>query len=108
MGIYALVSTVVAAINLNLSNLTTDGILKAAFNPYYSIFGEFTWGIILGFIGAALYVNERSVGTTTTYLILVGVFVSIIFPSHIVSVFGVILAFLIAIIFYKAFIEREG
>ena len=99
---------ILAAINLNLSNLTTDGILKAAFNPYYSIFGEFTWGIILGFIGGALYINERSIGTTTTYLILMGLFVSIIFPSHIVGLFAIILSLLLSIIFYKAFIERQG
>ena len=111
MGIVSVIQTiyvVAAAINLNLSNLTSDGIIKAAFNPYYSIFGEFTWGIILGFIGAALYVNERSVGTITTYLILVGIFVSIIFPSHIIGVFGVLLAFLIAVIFYSAFYANRA
>jgi len=108
MGIYALINLVMTSINLNLSNLTTDGLIKAAFNPYYSIFGEFTWGIILGFIGGALYINERSISTTTTYLILTGIFVSLIFPSHIVGLFGIILSLMIAIIFYKAFIEREG
>jgi len=110
MGYYALIifHMIFSSIQLNLSNLTTDGIIKAAFNPYYSVFGEFTWGIILGFIGAAIYANERSIGTVSTYLILVGLFVSIIFPTHIVAVFGVILSFLIAVIFYKAFVERQG
>ena len=108
MGFYALVCNVYVALQLNLSNLTTDGILKAAFNPYYSVFGEFTWGIILGFIGAAVYINERSLSTITTYMILVGIFVSIIFPSHIIGLFGMLLALLLAVIFYKAFVEREG
>jgi len=78
-----------------------------AFNPYVHIFGEFTWGIILGFVGGGMYINERSISTVTTYLILVGAFVAIIFPSHIVAVFGIILAFLISVIFYRTFFEQR-
>lgn len=110
MAIYGLILSMIYfvadAIPINLTNLTTDGIIKAAFNPYYSIFGEFTWGIILGFIGAGIYINERSIGTITIYLILIGIFVSAIFPSHIIALFGILLSLLVAIIFYKAFIER--
>lgn len=94
---------IILAINLNLSNLTSYGIFRAAFDPYYSIFGEFTWGIILGFIGAALYINERSVATIMGYLILVGFFTSIIFPSHVIVIFGILLSFILATVFYNAF-----
>lgn len=98
---------VMAAIDFSLTNLTTEGILRVAFNPYVSIFGNFTWGIILGFIGAGLYANERSVGTIATYLILVGIFGSLLFPAQLVMLFGLILAFLLSVIFYITFIESR-
>lgn len=89
----------------NFSNFTRDGIIKVAFNPYLEVFGNFTWGIIFGFIGAAIYANERSIGTATIYLILVGAFMAIVFPLAVAGIFGLLLAFLLAVIFYKAFIQ---
>jgi len=89
----------------NFSNFTNQGIFRVAFQVYYSTFGNFTWGIILGFIGAGIYANERSIGTTAIYLILVGVFMSIILPLPLAGIFGLILAFMITVIFYKAFVQ---
>jgi hypothetical protein len=92
----------------NFSNFTRDGILRVAFDPYLSVFGNFTWGIIAGFIGAAIYVNERSIGTLAIYLILTGVFMSIVFrgPAAVLSgLFGIFLAVLLAVIFFKAFVQ---
>jgi len=98
---------VAQSLDFNLTNFTNDGLIRVAFDPYYGIFGNFTWGVVFGFIGVAIYANERSIGTTTTYLILVGIFMSIIFPSILMGLFGLILTFLIAIIFYKTFIESK-
>ena len=98
---------VAAAIDFSLTNLTTEGILRVAFNPYVSVFGNFTWGIILGFIGTGLYANERSIGTITTYLILVGIFGAILFPAQLVMLFGLLLAFVLSVIFYITFIESR-
>jgi hypothetical protein len=94
-------------IDFNFSNFTTDGILRVAFDPYYAITGNFTWGIIFGFIGVAIYANERAIGTTSIYLILVGIFVSIIFPMALVTVLGMLLAFMLGIIFYRAFVQSR-
>ena len=96
---------VAAAIDFSLTNLTTEGILRVAFDTYYTVFGNLTWGIILGFIGAGLYANERSIGTIATYLVLVGIFASMLFPAQVVMLFGLILAFLLSVIFYISFIE---
>lgn len=96
-----------ASLDFNLTNFTRDGIIRVAFDPYYAIFGNFTWGVIFGFIGVALYANERSIGTITTYLIIVGIFMSIIFPSILMGLFGLILTFTIATIFYRTFIESK-
>jgi len=103
----SILSIVAAAINLNMSNFTRDGIIKVAFNPYVSIFGNMTWGIILGFIGAGLYANERSLATIVTYLVLVGMFFAIILPSPIVAILSLILIFAVTVILYKTFVEAK-
>lgn len=97
-----------ATIGLNFTDFTAEGILRVAFDPYYNIFGNLTWGIIMGFIGGGLYANERSIGTITTYLILVGVFIGVLFPSQVLFLFGMILAFVISVIFYITFIESRS
>jgi len=94
-------------INLSFSNFTDAGIIRVAFDPYLSIFGNFTWGILFGFIGAGLYANERSIATTSIYLILVGIFFSIIFPLWIVYIFGLLLSFLLTTIFYVTFVKSR-
>ena len=97
-----------AALDFNASNFTSDGILRVAFDPYYSILGNFTWPAIMGFIAVGLYANERSIGTITIYLILVGIFISIVFPEKVMALFGLMLAFIIGIIFYRAFVESRS
>jgi len=92
-------------IELNFSNFTSDGILRVAMGPYLDLMGNIFWGAFFGFIGAAVYANERSIGTTATYLILVGTFTALIFPSSLVSIFGIILAFLFAVILYVVFVQ---
>jgi len=94
-------------IALNFTNFTVDGILRAAFDPYTSILGNFFWGIFFGFIGAGLYANERSITTIATYLILIGIFFSIIFPIPLMYLFGLILGFIITVILYVAFVESR-
>lgn len=88
----------------NFTNFTNAGILRVAFDPYYHLFGNFTWGIIFGIIGTGIYANERSLGTTSIYLIMVGIFFSIVFPEWIWYLFGLLLGFLLTTIFYKAFV----
>ena len=99
---------VMVNIGFNFTEFIDGGILRWGMVPYYVIFGNFTWGIILGFIGTGLYANERSIGTTLLYLLLVGIFFSIILPMALVFLFGLIFTFLISIVLYKAFIEKTS
>ena len=103
----SLLFTFMITLEYNFSNFTSDGILRIAFDPYLSIFGNYTWGIIFGFIGAGLYANERSLGTITIYLILVGVFMSIILPVAFAAILGLILAFIVGTIFYVSFVKEK-
>ena len=103
-----IISIIVSAIDINLTNMTRDGIIRVAFNPYTAIFGSFTFGIIFGFIGAAVYANERSIGTIITYLVLVGIFFAVVLPIPIVAIFGLILVFALATVFYKTFVEPKS
>ena len=92
---------------VNFTNFTRDGIFRISFDSYLAIFGDLFWGLLFGFIGAGLYANNRSLSTVTTYLILVGAILGIILPTHIAGVFGVILGFTLAVIFYKVFVETS-
>lgn len=99
---------IAAALDFNFTNFTDAGILRVAFDPYVSVVGNFTWGIIFGFIGMAIYANERSIGTATLYLILIGLFISVVFPTALIGIFGLILAFVLGVIFYKTFVESRS
>jgi len=98
---------IMSSIDYNMSNFTTGGIFRYGFDPYYSIFGNFTWGIILGFIGTAIYANERSIGTVMLYLLTVGVFFGIIFPVAIMFIFGLLFTFLVTITLYETFVKKK-
>jgi len=91
----------------NFSNFSRDGFLRVAFDPYLSIFGNFTWGAIFGFMGAGLFASNRSIGLAITYLVLVGIFVAIIFPEQLIALFGILLAFLVATVLYRTFIKKD-
>lgn len=94
-------------ISINVTQLFEDGLIKVAFGPYIAILGSVFFGVFFGFIGAGLYINEKSTGTLLGYLILVGIFCSIILHEFVVIAFGLILVFLIASVFYKAYmVER--
>ena len=94
----------IAAINLNVSNFIQN-IFRYAFNPYTSIFGNLTWGIIFGFIGAGLFIGSRSVQTAFTYLILVGIVFGLILPQAIIGIFGLMVVFIATSAFYVVFVE---
>ena len=101
-----IISYIVAvSIDLNFSNFTLGGIMRWSMGPYLGIFGNIFWGIMFGFIGGAIYANERSLGTTAAYLILVGAFTSFIFPGALVALFGILLTFIVSVILYITFIQ---
>ena len=97
-----------AALDYNFTNFTSTGILRIAMDPYFSLFGNLTWGIFFGFVGTGLYANERSIGTLIAYLVIVGVFFSIVFPAGLIYLFGLILSFALSVTFYRTFIENRG
>lgn len=106
-GIIQQIPQIVCAFEFNLTNITDGGLARAMFDCYRLIFGNFFWAIVFGFIGAGIYVNERSIGTIVTYLILVGMFISIIFTLEVVAIFGLFLGFLLSVIFFKAFVDKK-
>lgn len=91
--------------SFNLSDFM-GSVFVYAFNPYISLFGNLTWGIIFGFIGAAVYVaSEKQTLTILGYLILVGIIFSVVLPWGAVAIFGLVTAFIIGSILYKVVVE---
>lgn len=103
-----MLSTIILAINLNLSNLTYE-LVRHSIEPYTNIFGNYFWGICFGFVGASIYAagsgDSRIYLILTAYLIGVGIIFAAILDYAIVSIFGLLLAFLVASILYKVFVE---
>jgi len=92
-------------LDINITNFSQN-FLRWAFNPYTSIFANFTWGIIFGFIGAGLFVGSKSIITAFTYLVLVGIVFAIILPWAIIAIFGLVLVFIGTTAFYVILVER--
>lgn len=93
-------------IQFNLTNFSIN-MFRLSFEPFIDTFGSFFFAIFFGFIGAGMYANERSIGTITTYLILVGAFMGFVMPNAVVAIFGLLLAFALSVIFYRTFIEPK-
>lgn len=106
-GIIEQIPQIVCAFQFNLTNLTDQGLARAMFDCYRTIFGNFFWSLVFGFIGAGVFANERSIGSIVTYLILVGIFMSIAFTGEVIAIFGLFLAFLLGVIFFKAFVDNK-
>ena len=96
---------ILVTLDINLSNFTQN-FLRIAFDPYTSLFGNMTWGIIFGFIGAGIFVGSKSIVATFTYLVIVGLVFAAILPSAIIGIFGLILAFIAGTAFYVILIEK--
>lgn len=98
---------IMSFIEFNLTNFSMN-MFRLSFGTYIDTFGSLFFAIFFGFIGAGLYANERSIGTITTYLILVGAFMGIVMPDAVVAIFGLLLAFALAVIFYRTFVETKS
>ncbi|RLF62131.1 MAG: hypothetical protein DRN16_02395 [Thermoplasmata archaeon] len=90
----------------NITNFTAN-IFRYALDPYLSLFGNITWGFIFGFVGAAIYVNNKSLPTIFGYLIIVGVIFSVILPAAIYSIFALITAIIGTTILYEVLVEKR-
>ena len=92
--------------DFNMSNFTLHGIFRAAFDPYYAIFGSYFVGLLFGVIGVALFAEARSLAHIFGYLVIVGLFIGAVLPSLMGSVFGLITGIVFAVIFYRVYVEK--
>jgi len=93
-------------IEINVSNFV-ENFIRYAFDPYTSLFANFAWGIIFGFVGAGIFVGSRSIITVFTYLVIVGVVFAIILPIAIIAIFGLILVFIGTTAFYVILVGEQ-
>ena len=89
----------------NLTNFTAN-IFRYAFDPYLSLLGNITWGFIFGFVGAAIYVNNKSLPTIFGYLLVIGIIFSVILPAAVYSIFALVTTAVGASILYRVLVER--
>ena len=92
---------------VNFSNFTSDGIFHISFYVYLVLFHDLFWGILGGIIGGGLYAQKRSLGTLTLFLVIWGTFFAIVLPEPVAPIFGLILAFALAVTFYRTFVDKQ-
>jgi len=90
-----------------ISNLTSNP-FKMGFVPYTGMLGNWFFAMFFGFIGGAVYIGTGNKGALLTYLMLVGIFMTLVLPFLILTIFGLIVGFIIASILYYAFIQKES
>ena len=111
MSLSLLIPYIILTIDVNITNFTTGGWARMAVAPYIPIFGGLFWGMLFGFIGAAIYVSgegdPRIYLIITGYLFIVGLIFGIALTAPVIAIFGLILTFLVTNIFYKTFVESK-
>ena len=103
----SLLFLVFTAFDFNITNFTQNWLIYA-FNPYMNIFGNITWGIIFGFVGAGVYAGSRSAPTAFTYLVIVGLIFSALLPEALVAIFVLLLTFIGTGALYIVYVTRKG
>jgi len=98
---------VMVSFDFNISNFTQN-IFVWAFDPYTSLFGNITWGIIFGFLGTGMYVGSRSAPTAFTFLAIVGLIFAAILPDALVAIFVLLMTFIGTGALYIVYVTRKG
>jgi hypothetical protein len=110
MSFTLFIAYVIMTIDINITNFTQNWAYYSV-QPYINIFGNLFWGMLFGFIGAAIYVSgegdPRIYLIITGYLIIVGLIFGIALAAPVIAIFGLILTFLVTNIFYKTFVEAK-
>ena len=81
--------------------------LRTMFTEYFDLFGAWTFGIFFGLTGAIIYTHTRSIPAVIIFLLFTGAVGTALFPAYIGVFMGLILAFMIGAILYKAFIPKR-
>lgn len=103
----SLIALIVAyTFDFNVSDFINNW-LRYAFDPYTSLFGNITWGILFGFIGGGLYVGSKSTVTVFTYLTVVGLIFAAVLPLALSAIFVMILTFIGTIALYIVYVTRK-
>ena len=75
--------------------------------PYTALLGNIFWGIFFGFIGGGIYVGSDNIYALTGYLILIAIFMAAVIPGIIMSIFGLFLGVIMAVLIYRALIRKK-
>ena len=90
-----------------VSNLTSNP-FQMGFVPYTNLVGNWFFAMFFGFIGGSVYIGTGNKNALLTYLILVGIFMTLVLPSLVLAIFGLLTGFIIASILYFAFIQKRS
>jgi len=102
----SLLTLVLVTIDINLTDFITNWTIYA-FSPYTTIFGDLTFGIILGFIGAGAYVGAGSKILVFGFMIVVGIIFAVVLPDTLILMFGVLVTFIVTATLYNVYTQTQ-
>lgn len=91
----------------NMSDLPNTNWLDMFTYIWISFMGDWFYGMIIGAIGAALYVKYENAPVTITYFIVMTALFTAVLPSIFLFIVGSITGITIGIVFYEVFFRRD-
>ena len=76
--------------------------------PYTALLGNLFWGIFFGFIGGGIYIGSDNIYALVGYLMLIGIFMGAVIPGIIMSIFGLILGVVMAVLIFRALVRKKS
>jgi len=98
---------VLVSIDINLSDFVHNW-SQYAFSPYTTIFGDLTFGILFGFIGAGIYVGAGSKVSVFGFMILAGIIFAVVFPAIMILMFAVLVTFIGTGVLYSVYTRTRN
>jgi len=91
----------------NMSDLSNTNWLDIFTYIWIAFLGSWFFGMVVGAIGAALYIKYNNAIVTIAYFIIASALLSAVLPSIFLFIVGIIVGLVIGVLFYQAFISKE-
>lgn len=99
-----IVSLIIASA-VDMYNFTQNP-LRIMFSPYITLMGSWFYGLFFGMIVGIIYSDTKNIAAPFIFLVILGTIGTVIFSFQIGVFFGLIGAFALTTILYRAFVKK--
>jgi len=91
----------------NMTNITDVNWLGFTTHLWVAIFGNWFFAMLIGVIGAGLYIKFENATYATVYFIIMGILFGAVLPFLFLTLIGLIGGFTVGILLYQVFISKD-